>query len=72
MANAYSHLGNYEQEVYTPDLKNIERALNYKQGKLDYNRAALQKAYDDTIGSLDLLKDEDKQYATERVAAVTD
>ena len=72
MANAYSHLGNYEQEVYTPDLKNIERALNYKQGKLDYNRAALQKAYDDTIGSLDLLKDEDKKYATERVAAVTD
>ena len=35
MANAYSHLHNYAQDLYTPHFDLIGQVLQYKQGKLD-------------------------------------
>ena len=72
MANAYSYLNNFNEPLYTPNFGLISQALQFKQQNLNQNRANLQKYYDDTISSLDLLKDVDKDYANERIAQVTD
>ena len=72
MANAYSIVNTYNEPIYTPNFALIQQVLNYKQQKLDQNRAALQDYYDDTITSLSVLKDVDQNYINNRVEQVTD
>lgn len=70
MANAYSILNNFDAPLYSPDFQSISKALTYKQNKLDMNRAALDQMYDQ-ITDLDILKEQDKDYANKRISAVT-
>lgn len=66
MANAYSILHNYDQEVYTPNFQLVAKALEYKQGKVDANREKLQTIYDQ-LSVIDVEKDVDKEYVERRL-----
>jgi len=70
MANAYSLLNNFDAPLYSPDFQSISKALTYKQNKLDSNRAALDLMYE-KLTDLDILKEQDKDYADKRISAVT-
>ena len=72
MASSYSMLNDYSNlTLYTPDYNLLQTALQYKQGKLDENRAKLQSIRDQ-FGSLDVVKDGDQKYLDERLQKVTD
>ena len=66
MANAYSHLHNYAQNLYTPHFDLIGQVLQYKQGKLDANRSKLQ-SLSDKLAITDLAKGEDQEYLNQRL-----
>lgn len=68
MANAYSILHNYHQDLYSPDYNLIGSVLQYKQGKLDANRQKLQSVYD-KLSVIDVAKQEDKDYIEGRLQA---
>lgn len=68
MANAYSILHNYQQELYTPNLELINTALQFKQQTLNANREKLQSMYDQ-FSFLDVAKGEDQEYLEERLQA---
>lgn len=71
MANAYSHLHNYAQELYTPNFDLIGKVMQYKQGKLDANREKLQ-SLNDQIAMIDVAKDVDKEYVDRRLNTARD
>lgn len=72
MASSYSMLNDYSNlTLYTPDYNLLQTALQYKQGKLDENRAKLQSIRDQ-FGALDVVKDGDQKYLDERLQKVTD
>lgn len=71
MANAFSDLHNYRQELIGPNYQLIATALQSKQGRLDANRAKLQ-AIADTIPSLDIAKGVDKEYTEKRFETAMD
>ncbi len=71
MSNAYSVLHNYDIPVQSPDFNLIQSALEYKQNKLDTNRAKVQ-AVADQFAMLDVAKDVDKEYVDKRLQAVVD
>lgn len=71
MANAYSILHNYHQDLYSPDYNLIGSVLQYKQGKLDANRQKLQGLYD-KLSIIDVAKAEDKEYIEGRLNAAQD
>ena len=66
MLNDYSNL-----TLYTPDYNLLQTALQYKQGKLDQNRAKLQQVRDQ-FGALDVVKDSDQEYLDNRLQKVTE
>jgi hypothetical protein len=68
LANAYSILHNYAQDLYTPDYNLIGSVLQYKQGKLDANRQQLQSVYDQ-LSVIDVAKGEDREYVERRLNA---
>lgn len=68
MANAYSKLHNYQQELYKPNLELINTALQFKQGTLNANRSKLQTMYDQ-YSFLDVAKEEDQEYLEGRLQA---
>ncbi len=71
MANAYSILHNYDRPLYAPNYQLIASAMQYKQGKLDANRARLQTVADQ-IGFADVAKGEDKEYVENRLQSAVD
>ena len=71
MANPYSYLNNFNEPLYSPDFGLISQALQFKQSNLNLNRANLQKYYDDTVQSIQVIKDVDKNYVNQRISAVT-
>lgn len=72
MASSYSMLNDYSNlTLYTPDYNLLQTALQYKQGKLDENRAKLQSIRDQ-FGALDVVKEGDQKYLDERLQKVTD
>ncbi len=71
MANAYSILHNYDRPLYTPNYELIATAMQYKQGKLDANRARLQTVADQ-IGFADVAKQQDKDYIENRLQSAVD
>lgn len=71
MANAYSELHNYRQELIGPNYQLINAAGQFKQGRLDANRAKLQ-AVMDQIPALDIIKGEDQEYAEKRFNIAAD
>ena len=72
MASSYSMLNDYSNiTLYTPDYNLLQTALQYKQGKLDQNRARLQQVRDQ-FGALDVVKDEDQKYLDNRLQKVTE
>jgi len=71
LANAYSQLHNYAQDLYTPAFNLIGQVLQYKQGKLDANRIKLQ-SLNDNLSIVDVAKEEDKQYVTNRLNTARD
>ena len=72
MASSYSMLNDYSNlTLYTPDYNLLQTALQYKQGKLDENRAKLQSIRDQ-FGALDVVKDGDQEYLDKRLQKVTD
>lgn len=66
--NAYTILHNYTQELYKPNTELIATVMQSKQGRLDANRAVLDRVYD-TLDFLDIAKDQDKDYAEGRLQA---
>jgi len=68
VANAYSILHNYQQELYKPNLKLMNSALQFKQQSLNANRAKLQTMYDE-FSFLDVAKEEDQEYLEGRLQA---
>jgi hypothetical protein len=72
MASSYSLLNDYSNlTLYTPDYNLLQTALQYKQGKLDQNRAKLQQVRDQ-FGALDVVKDQDQEYLDNRLQKVTE
>ena len=72
MASSYSAINDYSNlTLYTPDYNLLQTALQYKQGKLDQNRAKLQQVRDQ-FGALDVVKDEDQKYLDDRLQKVTE
>lgn len=71
MANAYSHLHNYAQDLYTPHFDLIGQVLQYKQGKLDKNRSKLQNL-SDKLALTDVAKEEDQEYLEQRLGQAVD
>jgi hypothetical protein len=71
LANAYSILHNYDRPLYTPNYELIATAMQYKQGKLDANRARLQTVADQ-IGFADVAKQQDKDYIENRLQSAVD
>ena len=72
MASSYSMLNDYSNlTLYTPDYNLLQTALQYKQGKLDQNRAKLQQVRDQ-FGALDVVKDQDQNYLDNRLQKVTE
>jgi hypothetical protein len=72
MASSYSLINDYSNlTLYTPDYNLLQTALQYKQGKLDQNRAKLQQVRDQ-FGALDVVKDGDQQYLDNRLQKITE
>jgi len=72
MASSYSLLNDYSNlTLYTPDYNLLQTALQYKQGKLDQNRAKLQQVRDQ-FGALDVVKEGDQQYLDNRLQKITE
>ena len=72
MASSYSMLNDYSNiTLYTPDYNLLQTALQYKQGKLDQNRARLQQVRDQ-FGALDVVKGEDQEYLDNRLQKITE
>ena len=72
MANTHSLLNNFDEPLYSPNFDLIKTALTYKQGVLNTNREALDKYYQDQVAEIDVLKSQDKDYANQRLSALTD
>jgi|TARA_R110000744_G_scaffold205725_3_gene324394 hypothetical protein len=71
MANAYSILDGVTEYIPPTDLQFMQGALAFKQNKFDTNQAAIQDLYDRTI-SLDLMKDQDKDYLKSKLNNLVD
>lgn len=69
MANAYSLLHNYQQDLYSPNLELINTALQFKQQSLNANREKLQTMYDQ-YSFLNVAKAEDQEYLEGRLQSV--
>lgn len=65
MPSAYSTLNTYNEFIPPVDLSLMAKAMEVKQTKFDTNYASIQNQLD-LIGSLDLIKSEDKEYVYER------
>lgn len=65
MPSAYSTLNTYNEIIPPVDLSLMAKAMEVKQTKFDTNYAAIQSQLD-LIGSMDLIKSEDKEYVYER------
>jgi hypothetical protein len=66
VASAYTILHNYQQELYTPNLKLIDTALQAKQQPLNANRQKLQTMRDQ-FTFLDVAKQEDQDHLEDRL-----
>ena len=72
MSNSYSVIHNFDNvPLENPDFNLIQNALQYKQTKLDTNRAKVQSVADQ-FAMLDVAKDVDKEYVDKRLQAVVD
>lgn len=70
--NQHSIIHNFDERVlHRPNFELIEKALQYKQEKLDTNRAKLQNVYDQ-YSALQVHNDVDQQYIENRLERVKD
>lgn len=70
--NSYSTIHNFDtQNLYRPDFQFVQTALNYKQNKLDTNRAKLQNLYDQ-YSILKVHNEVDQDYIEQRLQTVKD
>ena len=67
MASQYSILRQYSPYVSPYNIDLIKEAMLYKQGKVDANRAAINRQIDYLMGQ-DLAKEEDREYLQNRVS----
>jgi hypothetical protein len=72
MSSAASIIHNFDNvPLESPDFNLIQNALQYKQAKLDTNRAKIQ-SISDQFQMLDVAKDVDKDYIDKRLQSVVD
>lgn len=67
--NAYGILHNYDRPIYTPDFDFIQRALTYKQGTYNQNKARLDQVYSQ-LESLSVIKGVDQKHIDDRLKMI--